>query len=346
MNTDNLGKTLERYFQHDADSGSILLEGGSLESNFERKMTTVEGKEFNVVFGKSRSRRHERRKEALTMKLIEETPAFFRLQGSGGGFSVIIIANAQHHSGEGGDTEGYVKYTTPGSGLTTLPIFLEGYGGQRRGWVLCPNFSPLGNVHYCAWSAPRSGAGGEPDEIIVDKQVYLENKDLLYNAADLLAQIGDPGFRVFFSASGTGNSSATAHYQIIKEPFKAFEALARAYPYTGSGIIDVNRDAWVFPGILARFLPKDKDAILAELDHRIAAWLAADHKNTFCLLCQISGDGYVELFFVRRTRGLCFIEGLSNEISGLECSGALACETGEDFANFPAKIEKLTWREP
>ncbi|MDR1997449.1 MAG: hypothetical protein LBQ83_03915 [Candidatus Margulisbacteria bacterium] len=323
-----LSSRLEAILARQTASGHIL------PGNFIRKKIYLERKRFNLIYAEPR---HLRKDSALLRQrgiTAPETPVRYEYAAPDlPARQLQLLDEAAYQSLSPAEQllahrSGFLNQRED-----TLLVALRGYKGPRQSFKIGANFAPLGNGHFVVWQ--------DTDSALRLRQVY-QGINQLYWIDDLLEQLGNPDYRLFFSAMGTGNSTDILHFQVLKEKFPVFAHLGYYYSSRAPEIIFTSRSAWPFKGFLARYTPDSRKEILGDLTARIKYWLGQRPNNTFNLLAQQRG-GLREIYFVKRKYALCYMQGMSNSFSGYEVAGNIVVEDFQEYLNFPAKIPHLHW---
>ncbi|MDR2428174.1 MAG: hypothetical protein LBD62_00010 [Candidatus Margulisbacteria bacterium] len=333
QNISGLSKSLEDILAKQSAQGFILPGG------FVRKKVILAKHYFNVIYSEPRHRRKDPNLLRQHGIIGAQQNCFYEYINSDLGRKKLQIIDAETFNKL---SQKHRNNLQPAHFLNpaefTIPLKLSGHKNNQQDFLMGVNYAPFGAGHFVVWTPAQNTTAG----LLTYQQVY-QGINQLYWADSLLSQIGDPEYRLFFNARGTGNSSNIFHFQVLREKFPVFAQLSRYYHHNGSEIIYVSRQAWPFQGFLARYTLETKKAVLEALTTHIKHWLKQNLSHTFNLLAQFMPDDRREIFFVKRKSNLIHLQGISNSFSGYEVAGNIVVEDMREYQNFPDRIRNIEW---
>ena len=306
------------------------------EINTDKKIITIEGFNFNLIYLGSRLWRHNKQLLYDLNIINNKKKKYFELDENIYSPYIEYIDEKKYNDLPENNKKNikeaaffnYLDNNKKGK----LSIILNGKDGKEKKFCIISNYAPFCKNHFVVYSE------NEGNKAL--KQIY--HKDTLYWIDSLHSQIGSKDIRLFFSPKGAGNSQDALHFQYLKSKFPAFDYLDEKYSGGASEIIETKKSDWPFPGIMARYNSNSKEIILKELNKIIKSWLNKNSNNTFNLLFQSTSCGNYEFYFIFRKLGYNYIKGIKNSIAGYEVGGNIIVENKTDFENFPSALNKLS----
>jgi hypothetical protein len=328
-----LSKSLEDILARQSAKGFILPGG------FVRKKAIIAKHYFNVIYSEPRHRRKDPNLLRQHGIIGAQQNYFYEYINPDLGRKKLQLIDVETFNKLGPKHQNNLQpahFLNPAE--FTIPLKLSGYKNNLQDFLMGANYAPFGAGHFVVWTPAQNTTAG----LLAYQQIY-QGINQLYWADSLLSQIGDPEYRLFFNARGTGNSSNIFHFQVLREKFPVFAQFSYYYHYNRSEIIYTSRRAWPFQGFLARYTLETQKTVLEELTTHIKHWLKQKPFHTFNLLAKFRPDGRREIFFVKRKSSLIYLKGISNSFSGYEVAGNIVVENMQEYQNFPDRIRNIEW---